>query len=128
MSPTDPAAGGPLLLEELESIESTLLPVLDRHHLRLLAHGLRTFQTIAGRQHGPLPQPAQVQLWVRTQPVLAADADFAETFLDQLGQLGQQLEALARQRACMPLDLTLEDLIGWSCEQATARLSTGSVQ
>jgi hypothetical protein len=128
VSPTDPAPRGPLLIEELEAIETTLLPALDRHHLRLLAHGLRTFQSIAGAQHGPLPRPEQVQLWVWSQPLLAADADFAEAFLDQLGQLGQQLEDLACQRACTPLALTLEDLIRWSCEQATARLSTDAPQ
>ena len=39
--------------DELAELESTLLPALERHHLRLLAHGLRTFQTVAkiGRAH-----------------------------------------------------------------------------
>jgi hypothetical protein len=31
---------------ELAELEATLLPALERHHLRLLAHGLRTFQAV----------------------------------------------------------------------------------
>jgi len=34
---------GPLSRADAEQIEATLLPNLDRHHLRLLAHCLRGF-------------------------------------------------------------------------------------
>jgi hypothetical protein len=38
--------------QELNLLDSTLLPSLERHHLRLLAHGLRTLQAAAGRRQG----------------------------------------------------------------------------
>ena len=47
MAERPPFAAGPLSRADAEQIEATLLPNLDRHHLRLLAHCLRSFQVIA---------------------------------------------------------------------------------
>ena len=107
---------------ELAELEATLLPALERHHLRLLAHGLRTFQSVAGRRNGPLPTSEALAVWASGQPQLAGDPGFAATFLDQLAGLGHQLEAIAARRGCGPLALELADLIGWAQLQARDRL------
>ena len=107
---------------ELAELESTLLPTLERHHLRLLAHGLRTFQSVAGRRQGPLPASDALAVWATGQPQLAGDPGFAATFLDQLAGLGDQLESIALQRGTDPLALELTDLITWAEHQARERL------
>ena len=107
---------------ELAELESTLLPALERHHLRLLAHGLRTFQAVAGRHQGPLPPSDALAVWANGQPQLAGDPGFAATFLDQLDGLGNQLESIALRRGCDPLGLELSDLISWAEQQAQQRL------
>ena len=103
---------------ELAQLEATLLPALERHHLRLLAHGLRTFQAVAGRRHGPLPASDSLAVWATSQPQLAGDPGFAATFLDQLSGLGEQLESIAVGRGREPLALELDDLINWAEHQA----------
>jgi len=107
---------------ELAELESTLLPALERHHLRLLAHGLRTFQAVAGRRQGPLPAGDALAIWATSQPQLAGDPGFAATFLDQLAGLGEQLESIAGRRGRQPLSLELADLISWAEHQAQERL------
>ena len=107
---------------ELAALESTLLPALERHHLRLLAHGLRTFQSVAGLRQGPLPASDALAVWASGQPQLAGDPGFAATFLDQLAGLGEQLESIAARRGCAPLALELPDLIRWAEQQAQERL------
>lgn len=113
---------GPLSPEELAELEGTLLPALERHHLRLLAHGLRTLQAIAGRRHGPLPSAAVIDAWASQQPGIAADPTFQRAFTDQLNSAGTQLDNLAAGRGCEPLALELSDLCTWAVGQAQQRL------
>jgi len=111
---------------ELAELESTLLPALERHHLRLLAHGLRTFQAVVGRRQGPLPARDALVVWASGQTQLAGDPGFAATFLQQLAGLGDQLELIGARRGCDPLALELADLITWAEHQAQKRLELPS--
>jgi hypothetical protein len=109
---------------ELADLEATLLPALERHHLRLLAHGLRTLQAAAGRRHGPLPSWEALLAWADQQPQLRSDPAFRAAFLDQLASLGQQLEAIAADPSQGPLALELAQLIAWAQAQAHTRLAS----
>lgn len=115
--------GGPLTAEELGELESTLLPALERHHLRLLAHGLRTFQEIAGRRSGPLPGAAALQHWLAQQAAIANEPSFREALAQQLQAVAAQLQAIAAGQACEPLALELAMLCRWAVEQADQRLA-----
>lgn len=113
--------------DELAELDSTLLPALERHHLRLLAHGLRTFQAVAGRRQGDIPSHDALAVWASGQPQLADDPGFAATFLDQLASLGDQLRMIARPCGRDPLALELKDLIDWAQSEARGRLSLDSL-
>ena len=108
--------------DELQVLEATLLPTLERHHLRLLAHGLRTLQAIAGQRAGGLPPEGAVAAWAATQPVIAADAGFAEAFLHQLGHVATPLAAIATASGREPLALDLADLVHWATREADRRV------
>ncbi len=110
--------------EELTILESSLLPALERHHLRLLAHGLRTLQQIAGRRDGDPPDAAAIRAWAMEQPPVADDPSFAAAFCEQLGNTGRQIEAIARTAGRPPLALELEELVSWAQARADARLSS----
>ena len=119
----------PLSERELAQLEATLLPALDRHHLRLLAHGLRTLQAMTGDPHGAGSQPqtvpdhATLVAWALQQEALAGDVDFARAFADQLLATAHQLEAIAQPLGRGPLDLELRDLITWATASADNRLA-----
>ncbi len=108
--------------DELQELDATLLPTLERHHLRLLAHGLRTLQAIAGQRAGGLPPEGAVAAWAATQPVIAADAGFAEAFLHQMGHVATQLAAIATASGREPLALDLADLVHWATREADRRV------
>jgi hypothetical protein len=116
--------GGPLTIAEVQQLDSTLLPTLERHHLRLLAHGLRSLQAAAGRRHGTTPDPDSLRRWVLAQPQVAGAAEFAEVFVEQLRHLAAQLETIAAEQHCAPLDLTLDQLVQWARSQADQRTSS----
>ncbi|MFN5697860.1 MAG: hypothetical protein ACK486_12625 [Cyanobacteriota bacterium] len=108
--------------EELAELEATLLPALERHHLRLLAHSLRTLQEVAGREEGPLPEPDLVRHWALQQPSLADDPQFADPVTEQLRTAGLQLQQIAEAEQRQPLGLTLADLTQWAVRQADQRI------
>ncbi len=107
---------------ELQELEASLLPTLERHHLRLLAHGLRTLQAIAGHPSGGLPAAGAIEAWALQQPVIRDDAGFAQAFLGQMARVGEQLEAIAAAAGREPLALDLPDLIHWATQEADRRV------
>ncbi len=111
--------------EELQELEATLLPTLERHHLRLLAHGLRTLQAISAAPGAGLPGRAALEGWAAAQPAIADDPSFRRAFVEQMLSVGVQLEGIASSGTDPdrgPLDLGLEDLVRWAREQADRRL------
>ncbi|WP_115071478.1 hypothetical protein [Synechococcus sp. UW179B] len=122
--PEQPIFGaGPLSRADAERIEATLLPNLDRHHLRLLAHCLRSFQAIADpRQSGPLPDRPTLEQWLLQQPQFLDEPQFRDLLLKQFLAAAQQLEDLAKQQDLSPLELNLEALIEASTRASKARL------
>ena len=92
-------------------IDATLLPQMDRHHLRLLAHCLDSFQTMSGGSEGLLPNAASRRRWCEQQPAVAEDPAFLRSLMQQLNGAAEQLQDLADSLGKPPLELQLDDLI-----------------
>jgi len=143
LTPSNHPAIGPLTADELRQLEATLLPALERHHLRLQAHTLRTLQQIASGQAAqgsesdpqphpppgwplPLPNAEAIEAWMRQQPAMTAEvdsADFIAILSQQLLASGAQLQQRAVQIGLSSaLELSLNDLIDWATADADRRL------
>lgn len=111
--------------EDLELLEGSLLPALERHYLRLLAHGLRTFQAIAAStpHSEQLPERETIEAWAAQQSPLADDPAFREAFLEQLTRLVDPLEEIASRSGQAALTLELAQLVRWARDQADERLN-----
>ena len=113
----------PLTREMVEKIDATLLPTLDRHHLRLLAHCLGSFQQMtAPGAYRAIPSKDQQQQWCLQHPLLRDDPQFGNLLLNQFEAAARQLETLALSLNMAPLDLTLDHLIDQAVANARARL------
>jgi len=97
--------------DTIARIDATLLPQLDRHHLRLLAHCLSSFRDMSSDVDGAIPNAALRRQWCKQQPVVADDPQFLRILLDQLNNAAQQLEDVAKHCRKVPLELSLDDLI-----------------
>ena len=95
----------------IERIDATLLPQMDRHHLRLLAHCLESFRAMEGAEGDGLPSAASRRRWCEQQPVVAEEASFLRSLLHQLDAAAEQLQSLADRLKKAPLQLSLDDLI-----------------
>jgi hypothetical protein len=107
---------------ELIELESTLLPSLERHHLRLLAHGLRTLQAISSNHRGGPPDHSAITSWAAGQSEIADDPRFLEAFVEQLLNVAHQLDVIARETGRQPMALELSDLVAWSRRLADDRI------
>ena len=107
--------------QDLKELESTLLPALERHHLRLLAHSLRCLQQAAA-DADHLPACNDLTLWAQRQPNLAVDPTFIPVLVEQLGKASIQLEAIGAELGKAPLALEISDLVRWGQQQADERL------
>jgi hypothetical protein len=107
---------------DLAELESTLLPALERHHLRLLAHSLRCLQQAAGDGE-PLPDPQRLTAWAQRQSNLAVDPSFIPVLVEQLGKAAVQLAQIAQEQGRTPLELQITDLVSWGQRQADQRLA-----
>ena len=97
--------------EAIARIDATLLPQMDRHHLRLLAHCLDSFQVMDQGEEGQLPDAASRRRWCEQQPIVAEDPNFLRSLMLQLNRAAEQLQALAESLNKAPLQLNLDDLI-----------------
>ena len=85
---------------DIEKIDATQLPIIDRHYLRLMAHCLACFKSIAnGASFGPFPEESYRLRWCLEQPNFGQDRAFISTLLVQLASAGHQLETLAKKMA-----------------------------
>ena len=92
-------------------IDATMLPRLERHHVRLLAHCLESFRSMGDTREVGLPDAACRRRWCEQQPVVAEDPAFLRSLLLQLETAARQLSELAAALDKAPLELTVEDLI-----------------
>ena len=102
----------PLTLDDIQLIDSSQLSMLDRHHLRILAHCLACFKLMNKENlSGILPSETERLEWLLKQPALKKDKDFIALLLKQFVSAALHLEHIARQREIAPLELTLSNLI-----------------
>jgi len=101
----------PLDPDSVQRLDATLLPALQRHHLRLMAHCLATFQSMSAPGAKELPGEKQRLAWCSSQAPLRNDPAFTRLFLEQLAAAACRLEDLSRRRGLRPLELGLQDLI-----------------
>ena len=109
----------PLSLEEIQLIEATGLPGVERHHLRLLAHCLSCFKDMSNcnNSSGDLPKDNIRLKWCLDQPKFAEDRAFVSVLLEQFDVAAQQLEEIAAYMGVSPLQLNIEDLIKFRLDQ-----------
>ena len=104
----------PLSVEDINKIAQSNLTILERHHVRLLAHCLACFKSMVNLGVGTDSSIPDENLWLKwclAQPNINNDDDFVQLLLEQFRGAANQLEELSKIYKVLPLDLTLEDLL-----------------
>ncbi len=105
-------AHSPLDINSIRKIDQSNLSLLERHHVRLLAHCLECFKSMNSlNQEKSLPSKEDWLKWCLLQPILRDDDDFVQILVEQFSGAAYQLTQLSEKNNVAPLELTLDDLI-----------------
>ena len=86
----------PMSIADFKRIENSGFSNLDQHYLRLIAHCLGCFKSIACESAiGPLPSKVAVAHWLSSQSKELIDESFANVLLEQFASAAAQLEQIA---------------------------------
>ena len=102
----------PLSKDDINLIGSSNLSVSEKHHLRMLLHCLKCFQSMAKENEKGLIPGKEIWLeWCLQNPIMLKDDEFVQVLFEQFSGAAIQLERLSNALKVPPLDLTLRDLI-----------------
>ena len=102
----------PLSKEEINLIASTNLSVVEKHHLRMLIHCLKCFQSMRKvNEEGLIPGKEAWLEWCLKNPIMFKDDEFVQVLFEQFSGAAIQLERLSNALKVAPLDLTVRDLL-----------------
>ena len=112
---SDGYVDSPLTYQDIQKIDARRISSQDKHYLRLLAHALFTFKTVASTIELPdckqLPNKEKCLEWLIIQRGFNEEDSFVAVFLEQLDTAAKQLEVLGKHYLVSPLELSLDQLI-----------------
>ena len=101
----------PLNNEIVQSIEELQLPIIQKHHIRLLAHCLAVLQDLIDEDYGAFTEGKRLQEWCKNQSQKFEDENFNELLFIQMSSASKKLNLYAKSIDKTILELDLQDLI-----------------
>ena len=101
----------PLSYEIVEDIEQLNLSIIQKHHIRLLAHCLAILKEIVKEDISPLEEDERLREWCEKQSKKFNDENFNQLFYEQMSSASKKLNAYSQSIEKNLKELDLEDLI-----------------
>ena len=101
----------PLSNEMIININQLNLPIIQKHHIRLLAHCLAIFKEISKNETSTFNEDELLRDWCVTQSQKFNDRNFNELFYQQMSSAAKKLNSFSRAIKKNFKELDLEDLI-----------------
>ena len=101
----------PLNIELIQIIDQLDLPIIQKHHVRLLAHCLEILKEIAKDDISLFEDDTPLKEWCKKQSQKFNDKSFNELFYKQMASAAKKLNNFSRLQEKSFQELELEDLI-----------------
>ena len=101
----------PLSDEIIKNIDQLNLPILQKQHIRLLAHCLAIFKEIGNEDISLLEEDALLKNWCEKQSQRFNDKNFNQLFYEQMSSAAKKLNSFSQSIEKDLNELDLEDLI-----------------
>ena len=111
MSNQSNSFSNPLNKEIVQTIDQLNLPILQKHHIRLLAHCLEIFKEIAKDKKSLFDEDELLKEWCEKQAQKFNDENFNELFYQQMSSAAKKLNNFSLKHGKQFEKLDLEDLI-----------------
>ena len=102
---------GPLNLQIVQTIDRLNLSIIQKHHIRLLAHCLEIFKEIVRDDMSSFDEDTLLREWCEKKSKKFNDKNFNELFYEQMASAAKKLKHFSKTIDKKFKDLELEDLI-----------------
>ena len=101
----------PLIIEIIQEIDNLDLPIMQKHHLRILAHCLQILKIISEENSLEYQKKNSLREWCDNQSKKFDDKKFSDLFYEQLESTSKKLSAFSKKIGKNIEDLEIDDLV-----------------
>ena len=101
----------PLSDEVIKNIDQLNLSIIQKHHIRILAHCLEIFKEISKEDLSMFEEDELLREWCEKQSRQFNDESFNQIFYEQMSSAAKKLNSFSQSIEKKFIDLDLDDLI-----------------
>ena len=101
----------PLNIEIIQEIDNLNLPIMQKHHLRILAHCLQILKIISEENSFEYQNKNHLREWCDNQSKKFDDKKFSDLFYEQLESTAKKLNTFSKRIGKNIKDLQIDDLV-----------------
>ena len=101
----------PLNIETIKEIDNLDLPIMQKHHVRILAHCLQILKIINPDDSSELRNKNSLREWCDNQSRKFNDKEFSDLFYAQLDSTAKKLNTFSQRIGKNTEDLEIDDLV-----------------
>ena len=101
----------PLNMQTIQEIEKLDLPIMQKHHVRILAHCLQILKIISLDNSFESQNKNPLREWCDNQSKKFDDKKFSDLFYNQLESIAKKLNTFAQRIGKKIEDLEIDDLV-----------------
>ena len=111
MSNNPDPLSNPLNIETISEIDNLDLPIMQKHHVRILAHCLNILKIINADDSSELFDQNSLKEWCDNQSRKFDDKKFSDLFYAQLDSTAKKLNTFSKRIGKNIDDLDIDDLV-----------------
>ena len=101
----------PLNIQTIKEIDNLDLPIMQKHHVRLLAHCLQIVKFICADDGSEICNKNSLREWCDNQSGKFDDKKFSDLFYSQLDSIAEKLYVFSQRIGKNIVDLEIDDLV-----------------
>ncbi|MBO8232975.1 hypothetical protein HA151_00385 [Prochlorococcus marinus XMU1419] len=101
----------PLNVQTIQEIDNLDLPIMQKHHLRILAHCLQILQILKVDNSCEYQNKNLLREWCDNQSQKFDDKKFSDLFYEQLESTSKKLNIFSKKLGKSIEDLEIDDLV-----------------
>ena len=101
----------PLNFQAIKEIDNLDLPIMQKHHVRILAHCLQILKTINADDSSELCDKNSLREWCDNQSRKFDDKKFSDLFYAQLDSTAKKLNTFSQRIGKSIEELEIDDLV-----------------
>ena len=105
------SSSNPLNIETIKEIDNLDLPIMQKHHVRILAHCLQILKIINSNNSLEYQNKNSLREWCDNQSKKFDDKKFSDLFYEQLESTSIKLSTFSKKIGKNIKDLEIDDLV-----------------